>query len=142
VIAYGDVLTDLRLEPVLAAHREAGADATIVLTKVDDPRRAGMVELNDGGWVRRLIEKPGDWPHADAWANAGIYVLGPRVWDFVPAEGFHDFAFNLFPALLDAGGRVLGVPSDALVIDIGSHERLAAAGSLVESGRLVAPRAA
>jgi hypothetical protein len=28
------------------------------------------------------------------------------------------------------------------VIDIGSHERLAAAGSLVESGRLVAPRAA
>jgi mannose-1-phosphate guanylyltransferase / phosphomannomutase len=142
LVACGDVLTDLKLEPVVAAHRQWGADATIVLTQVDDPRRAGMVELNQSGWVQRLVEKPAEWTAVDAWANAGIYVLGRRVWDFVPAQGFHDFAFDLFPALLAAGGRVLGVRSDALVIDIGSHERLAAAGSLVASGRLVIPRAA
>jgi NDP-sugar pyrophosphorylase family protein len=142
LVACGDVLTDLKLEPVVAAHRQAGADATIVLTRVDDPRRAGMVELDQSGWLQRLVEKPAEWTAVDAWANAGIYVLGRRVWDFVPAQGFHDFAFDLFPALLAAGGRVLGVRSDALVIDIGSHERLATAGSLVASGRLVIPRAA
>src|SRR6266545_1857519 len=49
LVVYGDVLTDLRLESVLAAHRRAKADATIVLTQVDDPRRAGMVELD---WAR------------------------------------------------------------------------------------------
>lgn len=142
LVVYGDVLTDLRLEPVLADHRLARADATIVLTQVDDPRRAGMVELDPAGWVQSLIEKPVEWTAPDAWANAGIYLLGPRVWDFVPPEGFHDFAFDLFPALIRAGGRVLGVRSDALVIDIGSHERLAGASALVESGRLAPPRAA
>ena len=101
-----------------------------------------MVELDPAGWVQALIEKPVEWTAPDAWANAGIYLLGPRVWDFVPPEGFHDFAFDLFPALIRAGGRVLGVRSDALVIDIGSHERLAGASALVESGRLAPPRAA
>jgi mannose-1-phosphate guanylyltransferase/phosphomannomutase len=142
IVAYGDVLTDLLLEPVLAQHRRAGADATIVLTQVDDPRRAGMVALDADGWVRALVEKPAEWAHAESWANAGIYVLGPRVWEFVPRSGFHDFAFDLFPALIRAGGRVLGVRSDAPVVDIGSHERLAMATALVESGRLARPRAA
>jgi len=142
IVACGDVLTDLQLAPIVAAHRESNADATIVLTRVDDPRRAGMVEVDDAGWVLRLVEKPADWTALDAWANAGIYVLGQRVWDFVPPAGFHDFAFDLFPALLAAGGRVLGIKSDALVIDIGSHERLTAASSLVANGHLNSPRAA
>jgi NDP-sugar pyrophosphorylase family protein len=142
LVVYGDVLTDLVLAPVLAKHRESGADATIVLTRVDDPRRAGMVELDSTGWVRSLVEKPAQWTAGDPWANAGFYLLSPRVWDFVPKAGFQDFAFDLFPALIGAGGRVLGVRSDAYVVDIGSHERLAAATALVESGRLLRPRAA
>ena len=139
LVSYGDVLTDVPLAPVVTAHRNAGADATVVLTRVDDPSRAGMVELDAAGWVRRLVEKPAHWTGADAWANAGIYVLGPRVWDFLPADGAHDFAFDLFPAMIAAGARVLGVRSDALVLDIGSHERLAAATALVDSGRLRRP---
>jgi mannose-1-phosphate guanylyltransferase len=142
VVVYGDVLTDLVLAPVLAKHRRSRADATIVLTRVDDPRRAGMVALDRAGWVRELVEKPTHWPAADPWANAGVYLLGPRVWDFVPQGGFQDFGFDLFPALIRAGGRVLGARSDAQVVDIGSHERLAMATALVESGRLLRPRAA
>ena len=142
VVFYGDVLTDLVLAPVLARHRESGADATIVLTRVDDPRRAGMCELDAAGWVRSLIEKPAQWTAGDPWANAGVYLLGPRVLDFVPRTGFHDFCFDLFPALIAAGNSVLGVRSDAHVVDIGSHERLATATALVESGRLLRPRAA
>jgi len=142
LVLYGDVLTNIPLEPVLTAHRDAGADATVVLTRVDDPRRAGMVELDDAGWVRRLVEKPAQWTAPDAWGNAGIYVLGPRVWDFLPPDGFHDFAFDLFPAMIAAGARVLGARSNALVLDIGSHERLAAATALVDSGRLRRPAGA
>lgn len=141
-VIYGDVLTNLTLAPVLAEHRQSGADATIVLTRVDDPSRAGMVDLDERGWVRALVEKPAHWPDRDPWANAGVYLFGPRVWEFVPARGFQDFAFDLFPALLRAGGRVLGIRSEAAVVDIGSHERLAAASALVESGRVRRPLAA
>src|SRR5262249_34415549 len=71
VVLYGDVLTDLALGPVLAEHRQVGADATIVLTRVDDPTRAGMVAMDGQNWVRALVEKPATWGR-DAWANAGI----------------------------------------------------------------------
>lgn len=142
VVLYGDVLTDLPLAEVLADHRAARADATVVLTTVDDPRRAGMVELDGDRWIRRFVEKPARWDGPTSWANGGIYVLGPRVLDFLPAGGAHDFAFDLFPAMIAAGARLRGHPTDALILDIGSHERLAAATELVERGRLPRPRMA
>ncbi len=142
VVLYGDVLTDLRLAQVLADHAASGADATVVLTTVDDPRRAGMVELDPERWIRRFVEKPAWWDGPTSWANGGIYVLGPRVLDFLPAGGAHDFAFDLFPAMITAGARLRGYPTDALILDIGSHERLAAAAALVDGGRLPRPRVA
>lgn len=142
VVLYGDVLTNLRLADVVADHRASGADATVVLTTVDDPRRAGMVEMDERRWIRRFVEKPARWDGPASAANGGVYVLGPRVLDFLPAAGKHDFAFDLFPAMIAAGARVRGHPSDALLLDIGSHERLAAAAALVEGGRVPPPRLA
>jgi NDP-sugar pyrophosphorylase family protein len=142
IVLYGDVLTDLPLGDVVAEHRATGADATVVLTTVDDPRRAGMVELDADRRIRRLVEKPKHWDGPNSWANGGIYVLGRRVLDFLPTSGSHDFAFDLFPAMIAAGARLRGYPTDALMLDIGSHERLAAASALVEGGRLPRPRMA
>lgn len=142
VVLYGDVLTDVQLDRVVAAHREWAADATIVLTRVEDPRRAGMVETDPSGWVRRFVEKPPRWDGSESWANAGIYVLGPRVWGFLPSGGFHDFGLHLFPSMLASGARVRGIRAEGLVLDVGSHERLARATALVEAGRVARPRAA
>lgn len=140
VVLYGDVLTNQPLGPVIDAHRQAKADATLVLTEVDDPRRAGMVELDDHDGILRLVEKPRDWPAGACWANGGIYLLGPRIWDFAPTSGYHDFGFDLLPAMLAAGSRLHGFRSRAALVDIGSHERLAQAADLVERGRLPRPQ--
>ncbi len=140
VVLYGDVLTTVRLDAVLAAHRTSRADATLVLTRVEDPRRAGMVELGPDGAIRRLVEKPERWEQPDSWANAGIYLIGPRIWEFLPAGGFADFGLHQFPRMLGAGARLCGHATAGTVLDIGSHERLAAAGALVESGQVPRPR--
>ncbi len=124
VVLYGDVLTDLDLEPVLDAHRAAGADATIVVTQVDDPTRAGVVGFDRAHRITRLVEKPGPDQVFSTWANAGIYVCGPRVLDYVTPHGPQDFAGELFPAMLEDGRHLLAYPTDALVIDFGSPERL------------------
>lgn len=141
VVLYGDVLTNQPLGPVIDTHRQAKADATLVLTEVDDPRRAGMVELGDRDRIVHLAEKPRDWPKDARWGNGGIYLLGPGVWDFAPTSGHHDFGFDLLPAMLAAGRRLQGFRSHASLVDIGSHERLAQAADLVERGRLPRPRA-
>jgi NDP-sugar pyrophosphorylase family protein len=121
---YGDVLTDLDLAPVLQAHHAAGADATIVLTRVDDPTRAGIVGFDERRRVTRIVEKPAASDVFSEWANAGIYVCGPTVLQYVSPEGPQDFARDLFPAMLRDGCHVLASPSEALVIDFGSPERL------------------
>ena len=47
VVANGDVLTDLSIADLVAAHRAADAEATIHLIPVEDPSAFGVVELDD-----------------------------------------------------------------------------------------------
>ncbi len=130
VVLYGDVLTDLDLAPVLQAHHAAAADATVVLTRVDDPTRAGIVAFDETLRITRFVEKP----RADAvfspWANAGIYVCGPAVLRYLSPAGAQDFAHDLFPAMLRGGCHLLASPTEEMVLDFGSHERLELARGL------------
>lgn len=136
LVLYGDVLTNLELRTVWYAHATSNADATLVLTRVDDPARAGIVAFDRTGRITRLVEKP----QADAvfseWANAGIYFCGPRVLEYVAHQGPQDFASELFPAMLRDGHHLLASPTNALVIDFGSPERLDMAAEAVRRGAL------
>ena len=134
VVLYGDVLTDLELRPVLAGHASSGADATLVLTEVDDPTRAGIVAFDGAHWVTRLEEKPAANAVFSRWANAGVYVCGPKVLEHVAPEGPQDFVRELFPAMLGAGCRLQAFPTEARVVDYGSPERLRLAVEAAEAG--------
>jgi NDP-sugar pyrophosphorylase family protein len=135
VILYGDVLTDLPLRDVVDCHRAAGADVSIVLTRVEDPTRAGIVAFDGSGRVTRFVEKPHAGGVFSPWANAGVYVCGPAVLRFVAPSGAQDFGRELFPAMLAAGRHLRAHPTDALVIDFGAPERLAEADAWVRRAR-------
>jgi glucose-1-phosphate thymidylyltransferase len=53
-----------------------GSEGVVWAKEVKDPRRFGLVELGDDGWVRRLIEKPQD-PQSNL-AMVGFYYF-PQV---------------------------------------------------------------
>ena len=42
------------------------------------------------------------------WVNAGIYLLHPRILDYIPA-GFSDFARDVFPLLLARRVSLYGI---------------------------------
>ena len=72
---YGDGLSDLRIDKLIAFHRRHGKQAT--LTAVQPPGRYGALQL-EGTAVRQFQEKPdGD----GAWINGGYFVLEPQVFD-------------------------------------------------------------
>jgi len=129
------VLTDLPLPEVVGAHRAAGADATIVLTHVEDPTRAGVVSFDAWRRVTRFAEKPGAGDVFSSWANAGVYVCGPAVLEHVAPDGPQDFGRDLFPAMLASGRHLLAYPTEATVIDFGAPERLVEAEAWVRAGR-------
>jgi NDP-sugar pyrophosphorylase family protein len=95
VATNGDVLTNLRLGPVLEAHRSKRMLATVVLTPFVSPY--GIVEVDGEDRVTHFREKP-ELPY---WINAGIYVLSPEVREQLPEKGDHET--TTFPELARMG---------------------------------------
>lgn len=101
VVFNGDVLTDIDMNDVIRFHRDRQAAATIVLTPVPNPTAYGLVETEKDGRVRRFLEKPKPEEVTCDTINAGIYILEPRVLDYVPEGEPFMFEYGVFPQLLE-----------------------------------------
>lgn len=137
LVLNGDVLTDVDVPAVIAAHRAASADATIVLTRVLDTSSFGVCVLDrtDGGSrIVEFVEKPapGTLPGQDA-INAGTYVVEPDALAAFPA-GRLSFERTVFPGILATGGRLEGVVWDGVWADLGTPDRYRVGTHLALSG--------
>ncbi|CAN5677867.1 hypothetical protein BH24ACI3_BH24ACI3_17190 [soil metagenome] len=104
IVFNGDILTDVDISKILNRHRDAKADATIVLARVEDPSRYGLVETDDEGRVLRFREKPTPEELAKLdinTINAGIYILDRKVLERIPKNENSSFEYNVFPGLLE-----------------------------------------
>jgi len=104
IVFNGDVLTDVDVSEIIAFHRRKKAEATIVLTPVENPAAYGLVESDEENRVLRFREKPSAEEIAQLSTkniNAGIYVLEPSVLDLISAGENCSFEYNVFPDLLD-----------------------------------------
>ena len=103
VVLNGDILTDLDIFKVIGFHQEKRAEATIVLTPVENPAAYGLVETDEENKVLQFLEKPKPEELAGLTTkniNAGIYILEPGVLDAIPAGENYSFEYNVFPDLL------------------------------------------
>eukprot|EP00762_Andalucia_godoyi_P003469 ANDGO_04371.mRNA.1 Mannose-1-phosphate guanyltransferase beta len=72
-----DVTCSFPFEEMLAFHTAHKAEGTILVTKVTDPSKYGVVVANEQGKVERFVEKPQTW--VGDRINAGIYILSPKI---------------------------------------------------------------
>ncbi|MBC7194840.1 MAG: nucleotidyltransferase family protein, partial [Caldisericia bacterium] len=100
LVISGDVLTDFNLKNIIDFHYEKRAIATITLTRVVNPLQYGIVITNESGKILRFLEKPSWGEVFSDTINTGIYVLSPKIFEFVPEKKEFDFSKNLFPLLL------------------------------------------
>lgn len=124
VVASGDVLADVNLKKLYEGHAERGALATMALTRAEDPRQFGVVEVDAEGRLVRFQEKPAPEEAFSDLINAGIYVLEPEVLAYVPERKTFDFSKDLFPLLLAKGEALYGMELEGLWMDIGRPEDL------------------
>src|SRR5215471_5066789 len=103
VVLNGDILTDVNLNEIIRFHKSNKALATIVLATVSDPAEYGLVKLGSDARVIRFQEKPRPEEVTSNTINAGIYVLEPKVLDYIPEAEASTFEYDLFPRLLDLG---------------------------------------
>lgn len=73
---YGDGLSDVDLDKLIAFHKSHGKIATV--TSVRTISRFGIIKTDDGGLVTSFAEKP----DTDSWINAGFFVFEPSIFEY------------------------------------------------------------
>ncbi len=81
MLTWGDGVSNVDLDKLLAFHRSHGKLAT--LTAVRPPARYGHLEF-DGDQICEFTEKP---QTAEGWINGAFFVLEPAIFDYI--EGDH-----------------------------------------------------
>ena len=119
LVMSADVLTDFDLESAAAFHRAKGAEATMVLTRVEQPLAYGIVITDDEGRILRFLEKPAWGEVFSDTINTGIYLLEPSVFGAIPPNRPYDFGKELFPALLASGRSLWGHVARGYWRDVG-----------------------
>jgi mannose-1-phosphate guanylyltransferase len=116
-IFYADVLTTTNLSRMLAFHERHNQVATIGVYDVPDPKRCGIVQLDDNGLVRDFVEKP-KVPVGNL-AFSGLMVATPAILDVIPDLIPADLGFHVLPQL---AGRMAAYRIQDFLVDVGTLE--------------------
>jgi mannose-1-phosphate guanylyltransferase len=118
LVFNGDNLIGLDLRAFLAAHRSSGADVTLCLHRVADPRPYGCVPTDADGRVTAFLEKDPN-PVTDQ-INAGLYAFRRPVIDTIPTGRPVSVERETFPGLLASGATIRAFLNDGYWRDFGT----------------------
>ena len=122
LVISGDLLTDFDLTKAIEFHNKKKAIATMVLTRVPNPLQYGVVITEEDGKIERFLEKPSWGEVFSDTINTGIYILDPKVFDFIPVDKPFDFSKDLFPLLLEQTKKLYGYIAEGYWKDVGTLE--------------------
>jgi NDP-sugar pyrophosphorylase family protein len=134
----GDIVTDLNIGKLVATHQKMGGVATIALKEFGVKIPYGHVSIDQGGRVTSFEEKP----TISYLANAGVYVMEPRVLDAIPSGKPASLETETFPALIANGKTINSYFESAYWADVGSLDDFERVNNeaLADSSIVVPPR--
>ena len=141
-VIYGDAITDIDLRKMMNYHKEKGGIATLALRKKLSTKKPGSLIFTDPDLkINKIVEHPSDEVFSqlrkDSYlSNSGIYVCEPKILDFIP-EGFSDFAYDIFPKIINDGKEIYGFMMDEYYFrEIGKIDKYNLAKKEIESGEI------
>ncbi|HET7327392.1 MAG TPA: NDP-sugar synthase [Nocardioidaceae bacterium] len=137
LVLNGDILSGHDITGQVARHRAGGAEVTLHLVEVADPRAFGCVPTGADDRVTAFMEKSPD--PVSRQVNAGCYVFRREVLDAIPSGRPVSVERETFPALLRAGALLLGHRDSAYWRDVGSPRALVRASCDLVRGIATSP---
>ncbi|WP_448315107.1 sugar phosphate nucleotidyltransferase [Streptomyces sp. CO7] len=140
LVFNGDILTGLDIRALVRTHAAGGADVSLHLTKVADPRAYGLVPTDATGRVTAFLEKP-QTPEeiVTDQINAGCYVFRRSVIDTIPAGRPVSVERETFPDLLATGAHLQGMVDSTYWLDLGTPEAFVRGSADLVLGRAPSP---
>ena len=122
LVTSADGFFDIDLKKVFDSHKKSGAIATIVSKNVpeDEVSNFGVIVCDDNSFVSEFQEKPTKEEAKSTLVNTGIYVFNYKIFDYIPANTFYDFAKNVFPSLMTDNQKINVYQTNEYWCDIGT----------------------
>ncbi len=127
LLAYGDTITNLNINDMLAFHRKNNAIATIALTTVSNPKEFGVAMLQ-GDKVAEFQQKPKKEAHSFL-VNAGYFLFEPEIFRHISRD-MKNLERDLLPKLAQKG-LLFGYTFHGKYFNINSEEDLNKARALL-----------
>ena len=121
LVLNGDIFANVNYTEILRLHEQKKAVATMALHKVGDPSRYGVAEVTKDNRITRFIEKPPPGKATTNLINAGVYVLSPKIFDYIPEGRTVSIEREVFPKLAKERS-LFGYVCKGLWMDIGRPE--------------------
>ncbi len=140
LIFNGDILTGLDIRALAAEHATSGADVSLHLTRVEDPRAFGLVPTDSTGRVTAFLEKP-QTPQeiVTDQINAGAYIFRRSVIDTIPTGRAVSVERETFPGLLSSGAHLQGMVDSTYWLDLGTPQAFVRGSADLVLGRAPSP---
>lgn len=140
LVFNGDILTGLDIRALVDTHRSSGAEVSLHLTRVEDPRAFGLVPTDDTGRVTAFLEKP-QTPEeiVTDQINAGAYVFRRSVIDRIPEGRPVSVERETFPELLSSGAHLQGMVDSTYWLDLGTPQAFVRGSADLVLGRAPSP---
>jgi NDP-sugar pyrophosphorylase family protein len=127
LVLNGDSVVGFDAAAFIAAHRVAGAPATLLCAEVADMSRYGGLDVDAAGRLLRFVEKrPEPRPGL---INAGVYLLGRAFLEALTAGNGSSFERDVLER--QPPGALATYRADGPFLDIGTPESLAQAPAVL-----------
>lgn len=127
LVLSADGLSNADLCEAIESHKKSGAIVSMGIKKIalEEIPNFGVVVTDDEGFVTGFQEKPAIKDAKSDCINTGIYIFNYKLFDYIPADTFYDFAKNVFPDLLSKGIKMNTFPVEEYWSDIGTISQYA-----------------
>lgn len=99
-VLNSDISCEFPFQQMVDFHKSHGQEGTIVVTKVEEPSKYGVVVYDDKGKIERFVEKPSVFVSNKI--NAGMYIFNPAILDRIELRPT-SIEKEIFPVMAKAG---------------------------------------
>lgn len=130
----GDIISDCNLEKMIEFHKSSGADVSIAVVEVENPKDFGVIVVDGEKRISQFIEKPQD-PVSNL-INAGIYIIQPDILNEIPAGREISIEKEVFPDLIKKGKKLFAYIHKGYWKDVGTIQNYKAANFDIVEGKV------
>lgn len=114
-VLNSDIICDYPFQKMIEFHRRHKAEGTIVVTRVEEPSKYGVVVYDKDGLVERFVEKPTEFVSNKI--NAGLYIFSKSILERIELKPT-SIEKETFPAMANAN-QLYAMELDSYWMDVG-----------------------